>query len=221
VQRILDQITAPAYVRNGRLDILSANQLGTALYSRVFDDPIRPANTARFIFLNPRAPEFFADWESIASDAVGILRAEAGRDPYDRVLSDLIGELSTRSEEFRVRWAAHNVKFHRTGTKRLHHLSLGTSYSPTRRSSFRPMPARGCSSTPRSRAPPLRRPCTSSPVGPRRPTDFPSRQTKKLQMGTFPQGLGSGCGSRTEPGERSWSHRGGPAVRVAVCSMAA
>ena len=80
---------------------------------------------ARFIFLNPRASEFFHDWESIANDAVAILRAEAGRDPYDKRLSDLIGELSTRSDEFRVRWAAHNVKFHRTGAKTLHHPVVG------------------------------------------------------------------------------------------------
>ena len=125
VQRILDAITAPAYVRNGRLDILAANDLGRALYSEVFTDPVLPANTARFLFLNPRATEFFLDWEGIANDAVAILRAEAGRDPYDRRLSDLIGELSTRSEEFRVRWGAHNVKFHRTGSKRLHHPLVG------------------------------------------------------------------------------------------------
>ena len=118
-------VGVPAYVRNGRLDILSANSLGAALYAPVLEDPAGPPNMARFTFLNPRATEFFNDWEGIASDAVAILRAEAGRDPYDKRLSDLIGELSTRSEEFRVRWAAHNVKFHRTGTKRLHHPVVG------------------------------------------------------------------------------------------------
>ena len=126
VQRILDAMTeVPAYVRNGRTDILAANSLGYALYSEVFADPGRPTNMARFIFLNARATEFFDDWETVAHDAVAILRAEAGRDPYDRRLSDLIGELSTRSEEFRVRWAAHNVKDHRTGVKRLHHPLVG------------------------------------------------------------------------------------------------
>ncbi len=126
VQRILDAMaTVPAYVRNGRLDILAANPLGYALYSPVFANVTGTANMARFIFLNPRAAEFFDGWEQIAGDAVAILRAEAGRDPYDRRLSDLVGELSTRSEEFRVRWAAHNVKFHRTGTKLLHHPVVG------------------------------------------------------------------------------------------------
>jgi hypothetical protein len=86
---------------------------------------VRPINGARFAFLNPRAKEFFLDWDTIATDCVGILRAEAGRDPYDKRLSDLIGELSTRSEEFRVRWAAHNVKLHRTGVKRFHHPVVG------------------------------------------------------------------------------------------------
>jgi transcriptional regulator with XRE-family HTH domain len=126
VQRILDAMgDVPAYLRNGRLDILSANRLGYALYSPVFTDTTGMPNMARFIFLSAQATDFFQDWESAANDAVAILRAEAGRDPYDRRLSDLIGELSTRSDEFRVRWAAHNVKFHRSGTKKLHHPVVG------------------------------------------------------------------------------------------------
>jgi len=126
VQRILDSMTGtPAFVQNGRLDILYANQLGSALLSEIFRDPIRPANAARFFFLDPRATEFYVDWENIANDVVALLRAEAGRDPYDRALSDLSGELSTRSEEFRVRWAAHDVRFHRTGVKRFHHPVVG------------------------------------------------------------------------------------------------
>jgi transcriptional regulator with XRE-family HTH domain len=125
VQQILDSIAAPAYLRNERLDILASNRLGEALYSPVFDFPTRPVNSARFLFLDPKASEFFIDWETVAHDAVGILRAAAGRDPYDKRLSDLIGELSTRSDEFRVRWAAHNVKLHRAGTKRFHHPVVG------------------------------------------------------------------------------------------------
>ncbi len=126
VQRILDSLVGvPAFVSNERLDVIAANQLGEAFYAPLFDDPVRPVSSARFVFLNPRATEFFVDWDTIASDAVGILRAEAGRDPYDKRLSDLMGELSTRSEEFRVRWAAHNVKLHRTGAKRFHHPVVG------------------------------------------------------------------------------------------------
>jgi len=125
VQRILDSLTAPAYVRNGRLDLIAANTLGHALYAPVFEDSSGTPNMARFIFLNSGASDFFPEWEKIANDAVAILRAEAGRDPFDKKLSDLIGELSTRSDEFRVRWAAHNVKFHRTGAKTLHHPVVG------------------------------------------------------------------------------------------------
>jgi len=126
VQRILDTLTGTAaFVRNGRLDILSANQLGYALYSPVFADPARPVNLARFIFLDSRAPEFYADWDGIANAAVGSLRAEAGRNPYDRAMSDLVGELSMRSEEFRVRWAAHNVRSYRSGIQAFHHPLVG------------------------------------------------------------------------------------------------
>jgi transcriptional regulator with XRE-family HTH domain len=126
VQRLLDAITgAPALVQNGRLDILGANQLARALYSELFRDPTQPPNHARFNFLNPRAHDVYPDWERGADDAVALLRAEAGRDPYDRELTDLIGELSTRSEEFRARWADHNVRLHQTGAKRFHHPVVG------------------------------------------------------------------------------------------------
>ena len=126
VQRVLDSMSGtPAFVLNGRLDILAANALGFALYSPIYADPARPPNNARFIFLDPHATEFFRDWNKIANDTVALLRAEAGREPYDRQLSDLIGKLSTRSDEFRVRWAAHDVRIHTTGVKLLHHPVVG------------------------------------------------------------------------------------------------
>jgi transcriptional regulator with XRE-family HTH domain len=126
VQRILDSLVGvPAFVQSARLDVLAANRLGEAFYAPQFEDLVRPVNGARFVFLNPRAKEFFVDWDTIANDCVGMLRAEAGRDPYDKRLSDLIGELSTRSEEFRQRWAAHHVKLHRTGVKRFRHPVVG------------------------------------------------------------------------------------------------
>jgi transcriptional regulator with XRE-family HTH domain len=126
VQRILDAMTgAPAWVRNARMDCLATNSLGRALYCDLLSDPVRPANNARFVFLDPRSQTFFVDWESAANDIVAMLRSEAGRDPYDRALTDLVGELSTRSETFRTRWAAHNVRFHRTGIKHLHHPVVG------------------------------------------------------------------------------------------------
>jgi len=126
VRRILDSMTsAPAYVRNARLDILAANQLGSALFAPVLTGPAQPANSARFLFLDPAAGEFYLDWERQAQDVVAMLRTEAGRSPHDRALSNLIGELSTRSDHFRTWWAAHNVRFHRTGVKRFHHPVVG------------------------------------------------------------------------------------------------
>jgi transcriptional regulator with XRE-family HTH domain len=126
VMRVLEAITdAPADVRNGRRDILAANRLGRALYSEMYVDPVRPVNVARFTFLSSRARDFFRDWEQAASDIVANMRTEAGRKPYDKELSDLVGELSTRSDEFRVRWAAHHVRHHNTGVKRIHHPLVG------------------------------------------------------------------------------------------------
>jgi transcriptional regulator with XRE-family HTH domain len=126
VQRMLDAISgAPAFVRNDRMDILAANRLGRALYSEHFSDPRRPVNSARFIFLDPRAPGFYLDWERVSRDAAAVLRSAAGRDPHDRDLTELVGELSLQSELFRTNWAAHNVHFHDTGDKRFHHPVVG------------------------------------------------------------------------------------------------
>ncbi|MGZ4455172.1 MAG: helix-turn-helix transcriptional regulator [Nocardioides sp.] len=124
VQRMLDLMPMPAYLRNGRFDILATNDLGRALYSPLYDESDTP-NSARFVFLSPAAADFFVDYDKVQDDSVAFLRAEAGRDPYDKELQDLIGELSTRSERFRQRWAAHDVRYHRTGTKRLHHPLVG------------------------------------------------------------------------------------------------
>jgi transcriptional regulator with XRE-family HTH domain len=125
VQQILDRIDAPATVHNGRLDYVGANALGRALYAPVWESHEQPVNSARFTFLDPAAADFYPEWDRVASELVAHLRSEAGRNPYDRQLSDLVGELSTRSDEFRVRWAAHNVRFHRAGTKRIHHPLVG------------------------------------------------------------------------------------------------
>jgi transcriptional regulator with XRE-family HTH domain len=126
VQRLLDAMTmAPVYVRNGRMDVLAANRLGRALFAPLFGSPAKPTNLARFIFLDPAASEFYQEWDRLASDTVALLRADAGRNPTDRGLSDLIGELSTRSDIFRVRWADHNVRQHRSGIKHFHHPVVG------------------------------------------------------------------------------------------------
>jgi len=127
VQQVLDAMTdAPAWVRNGRHDILAMNRLARALYAPVLADPRRPANTARFVYLQPdEAREFFVDYERVANDSAAMLRSEAGRNPEDRDLIELVGELSTRSETFRRRWASQDVQFHRSGQKRLRHPVVG------------------------------------------------------------------------------------------------
>ncbi|MET7857472.1 helix-turn-helix transcriptional regulator [Streptomyces sp. NPDC005318] len=126
LQWTLDAITAgPAFVRNGRMDLLAANQLARAFYSDVYACPSNQANLARFNFLDPASRRFYPDWEQAADVAVAILRTEAGRNPHDKDLHDLVGELSTRSDEFRTRWGAHNVRHHGTGTKRFRHQAVG------------------------------------------------------------------------------------------------
>jgi len=126
VQRMLEAMSdVPACVSNGRADVLAANHLYRALYSEMYVDPRRPVNSARFTFLEPRAQEFYVEWDRVSDLVVAALRVEAGKNPYDRDLSDLVGELSTRSQDFCRRWAAHNVRFHDTRVERLHHRVVG------------------------------------------------------------------------------------------------
>jgi transcriptional regulator with XRE-family HTH domain len=123
---LLDAMTAAAaFVRNGRLDILAVNPLGRAFYAPLYDAAPQPVNLARYCFLAPSAAEFYPDWEEAADTTVAILRTEAGRDPHNRALTDLVGELATRSDAFRTRWAAHDVRLHHTGGKRFRHPVVG------------------------------------------------------------------------------------------------
>ncbi|GAA3555790.1 helix-turn-helix transcriptional regulator [Microlunatus spumicola] len=126
VLQLLDAMRdVPVFVQNGRLDAVATNRLGAALFSEMFALPGRPVNAARFTFLDPRARTFYRDWEGTARQVVALLRAEAGRTPYDRVLTDLVAELVSASDPFRALWAAHDVGVHRTGSKDVHHPVVG------------------------------------------------------------------------------------------------
>jgi transcriptional regulator with XRE-family HTH domain len=126
VQRIIDALTGvPAFVRNNRFDFVATNPLGRALFSEAYAGTLGPVNIMRFTFLDPRATRFFVDWDREARNSVGALRVETGRNPYDRELSDLVGELATRSDAFRTLWADHNVHVYLSGTKRIRHPDVG------------------------------------------------------------------------------------------------
>ncbi|MFD5464581.1 helix-turn-helix transcriptional regulator [Kitasatospora sp. NPDC127059] len=126
LQWMLDAVTGgPAFVRNGRMDLVAANQLARAFYAEVFETSGNQNNLARYQFLDADSRRFYPDWDQAAEITVAILRTEAGRDPHDKDLHDLVGELSTRSDDFRTRWGAHNVRHHGTGTKRFHHHAVG------------------------------------------------------------------------------------------------
>jgi transcriptional regulator with XRE-family HTH domain len=126
LQWMLDAITdGVAFVRNARQDLLAVNALGRAFHAPMIGDGGRPVNLARFQFLDPASRDFYPDWERFAEMCVAVMRAEAGRDPHDRAMQDLVGELSTRSEVFRRLWGAHDVRTHGAGTKRFQHPLVG------------------------------------------------------------------------------------------------
>ena len=134
---MLDRFTAPAIVRNGRMDLLAVNHLGRAMHASVYETTAAGAvpNFVRFTFLHlDAAHDFYPDWDHAADICVAILRTEAGRDPHDKALHDLVGELSTRSDDFRRRWApttsAPTAPAPNASTTR----SSATSNSPTKAS---------------------------------------------------------------------------------------
>lgn len=126
LQWALRSITdGPAFVRNAHQDMVATNDLGRAFYSPVIGDGGRTPNLARFQFLDPASRDFYPDWDLFADMCVAIMRAEAGRDPHNKLLQDLVGELSTRSDVFRRLWGAHDVRTHGSGTKRFTHPVVG------------------------------------------------------------------------------------------------
>ena len=125
LQWTLDAIRSPAFIGNGRSDVVAANHLARALFSDMYSDPTRPPNFARFVFLDSAAHRFYPEWDSIADITVANMRTAAGRDPHDRDLHELVGELSTRSDDFRRRWGSHDVRIHAAGLKHFHHPVVG------------------------------------------------------------------------------------------------
>lgn len=126
LQHVLDAMTTvPAFIANGRLNLLGVNALGRAFYSEVLDSPAGAPNFARYCFLDPRSHDFYPAWDRAADTTAAMLRAEAGRDPHNKALTDLVGELATRSDDFRKRWAAHDVHVHVTGSKTFRHAVVG------------------------------------------------------------------------------------------------
>ena len=126
LQWALDTITGPAIVRNGRMDLLATNPLGRAMHSSLYEaDHGSPPNFARYTFLDSDSHRFYPRWDVAADTCVAILRTEAGRDPHDKAMHDLVGELSTRSEQFRSRWSSHDVRLHGAGAKSFHHRAVG------------------------------------------------------------------------------------------------
>lgn len=126
LQWVLDGIQPPAIIRNGRMDLLATNHLGHAMHASMYErEPGGVPNFARYTFLDEDSHRFYPDWEKAADTCVAILRTEAGRDPHDKALHDLVGELSTRSEQFRRLWSSHNVRLHGAGIKHFHHTVVG------------------------------------------------------------------------------------------------
>jgi len=124
-RQMLDAMTFPAIVQNGRMDVIATNALGRALFSEMYVEPPGPVNFARFLFLDSRARAAYREWNDSAEQIVALLRAESGRVPSDRLLRTLIEELLNGSTEFTALWEAHDVRIHLAGKKLFHHPDVG------------------------------------------------------------------------------------------------
>ena len=115
----------PAWVRDRRMSLVVMNPVAVALFAPIVEDSAARGNVARFVFLSAAAKEYFPDWELVADETVATMRTYAGANPHDKQLTGLVGELATRSGEFRARWAVHNVRHHRAGVKLIDHPRVG------------------------------------------------------------------------------------------------
>lgn len=126
VAQLLDAMSDVPAIAMSRLgDPVASNALGRAVFPHLFPDGAKPLNSCKYMFLDPRAHDFYPDWQTIAREAVSGLRLIAGHDPSDRALMGLVGELATRSEDFRTWWGGHTVRTHASGTKRINHPVVG------------------------------------------------------------------------------------------------
>ncbi|WP_229075918.1 helix-turn-helix transcriptional regulator [Actinoplanes sp. DH11] len=124
-QMIASMTEHPALILGRRTDVLAANPLARALLTDWTRLPARDRNYTRWIFLDPYARTAFLDWPSVAADVVGTLRLYAGRNPDDVRLSELVGELTIKSSEFRTWWNSHKVHERTHGTKHMTHPAVG------------------------------------------------------------------------------------------------
>jgi transcriptional regulator with XRE-family HTH domain len=111
----------PAVVLGRCLNVLAHNQLGEALFAgHAHSDDL-----VRLVFLDPDARDFYPDWERVAVNTVGGLRAAAGIDQDDPRLIATVGELSVKSADFRRLWARHDIRQKAHETKRFRHPLVG------------------------------------------------------------------------------------------------
>ena len=124
-QLIEAMIDVPAIAMTRLGDPVASNPMGRALFPGLFPAGKPVLNSARYMFLDERSRVFYPDWETTALEAVSGMRLFAGQDPSDKALMALVGELATRSIEFRTWWGGHTVRIHSTGTKHIHHPVVG------------------------------------------------------------------------------------------------
>jgi transcriptional regulator with XRE-family HTH domain len=126
VRRVLDSLhLVPAMVLTPHLDVLATNPLGSALFDGLDALPAGERNMVRLVFLDPRGRSLFPEWDTVAGETVAYLRAAVGTDPYHPRATELIGELSIHSAEFRRLWSRHDVREKASGTKRFRHPLVG------------------------------------------------------------------------------------------------
>jgi hypothetical protein len=126
IQQLLDALhDVPAFVLGPRMDVLAWNRLAAALIADFAAMEPRQRNVLRMTFLDPSSMDLYPDWDSVAAESVDHLRMYAGRNPDDPELTELVGELSVHSREFREFWARHDVREKRFGTKVLRHPVAG------------------------------------------------------------------------------------------------
>jgi transcriptional regulator with XRE-family HTH domain len=121
IRQLLDVLDLPAFVENRMFDVLAANRLATAL-----SPAIKPGeNRLRSMFLDEAERDLNPDWPQVIGGMVASFRSSIGAGADDARVTQLVGELSLASDEFRTLWARHDVRPLSGAPTRLQHPVVG------------------------------------------------------------------------------------------------
>ncbi len=116
---VLRTMTAPAYLLDRLWTVLGWNEAAGHLFAPWLDSP-EPC-LLRYVFLDPSARDFIADWEDRARRLVAEFRADTARLRDDTAVTVLVDDLTRQSAVFARIWSDQAVLAREGGARTFNH----------------------------------------------------------------------------------------------------